>query len=530
MILRKPYAFFIKHFRLIHMILAVLVSYSLYRTKIVLDFFNEYALINMSVVGQELVETYLYGVIFWIPIFIILITGLILVVMSVKEKPYVFYTTNIIIYIYVLIILFVTRSTLADLELTIIGVRTIRLVRDLILISFIAQIYSAIIIFIRAVGFDIKKFDFKRDLQELNINEKDREEFEVELEIDQNKTRRSFRKSIRFLKYFLKENRLVVTLISGGIIVGIAFMIFLSYKGRQPIFEQNTYFTGNYFKLSITDSYLTNEDYNGNIIDEDYYYLILRTDIKSTKLSSIPLDLATTKVIIDKFVYTPVLEEKSLLFDFGNIYNDELIGTEYETKDLIYKIPKQLIEKEMVFSYVKKNKVGTEKYDDVKVNINYKKIIDNEIETYKMNDNVTFDDVLNGYELIINEIDLDKRIKINYNYCISNNCFPSYEYAFSSLTSNYDKAILKLKGILTIGDVRLSNINDLYDFIDKFGKLHYVINGEEKEQNINFKEVIVQKTKQSNVYYIEVIEEVLNAEKISILFETRDKNFEYILK
>ena len=66
--------------------------------------------------------------------------------------------------------------------------RTVRLIRDFISISFIIQFYSAVILIIRAVGFDIKKFDFNNDLKEMEINESDREEFEVQINFDKNKT------------------------------------------------------------------------------------------------------------------------------------------------------------------------------------------------------------------------------------------------------------------------------------------------------------------------------------------------------
>ena len=42
MILRKPYAFLIRHFKLIHLILTVLLAYILYKTNKLLSFFNQY--------------------------------------------------------------------------------------------------------------------------------------------------------------------------------------------------------------------------------------------------------------------------------------------------------------------------------------------------------------------------------------------------------------------------------------------------------------------------------------------------------
>ena len=44
----------------------------------------------------------------------------------------------------------------------------------------------------RATGFDIKKFDFAKDLEELDIETKDNEEFEVNLELETDKYQRKF--------------------------------------------------------------------------------------------------------------------------------------------------------------------------------------------------------------------------------------------------------------------------------------------------------------------------------------------------
>ena len=85
MILRKPYAFFIKHFKLIHLILAVFVFYAIYRTKLLLDFFNEYSLATINVTGQDLVTPLLPTFFQIIPILIILFATIVLVVMAYKN-------------------------------------------------------------------------------------------------------------------------------------------------------------------------------------------------------------------------------------------------------------------------------------------------------------------------------------------------------------------------------------------------------------------------------------------------------------
>ena len=127
MILRKPYAFFIKHFKLIHIILAVLVCYSIYRTKLLLDFFNEYSATIINVQGQDLVTPLLPFLYQIIPILIIAVAALVLVVMLVKNKPYAFYIITIGISVFSLVILQVSKSVLIELNDTLLDSRTIML-------------------------------------------------------------------------------------------------------------------------------------------------------------------------------------------------------------------------------------------------------------------------------------------------------------------------------------------------------------------------------------------------------------------
>ena len=56
--------------------------------------------------------------------------------------------------------------------------------------------------FIRAIGLDLKRFDFKQDLLDLGVQDKDNEEYEFELKIDKDKIKSNINKGIRYTKYF----------------------------------------------------------------------------------------------------------------------------------------------------------------------------------------------------------------------------------------------------------------------------------------------------------------------------------------
>lgn len=532
MILRKPYAFLIKHFRLIHLILAILVCYSIYRTKIVLDFFNEYAMDMINVIGQDLQSGLIPPLYFLVPILVIIFSLVILLVLALKKKPNLFYLITILVYIFVIIVINIASSTLGTMEINLVDVRTIRLVRDFVMIAFATQFICAPIIIIRTIGFDIKKFNFKEDLKELEISEEDREEFEVEFSVDKNKLKRNFRKNIRYLKYSYQENKLLYNIVFASVIVIMIGYTSYSIVMKTPTIKYNTEFSGNGFTMSILDSYLVNTDYQGNLISEDNYYLLLKVKVKNNSKTASSLDVATTKIVIGNYYYIPTMEYNNKFIDFGDIYANEKIGNEYEEKVLIYQIPKEIINDDMVFSYINKNSfTDKEGFKSTNVAIKYK-----ELNGVSSNEKIMLgqtlylnESILSDFKVAITGFEVSNKIKIKYNHCISSECFESYEYLKPTLNTNYEKTLLKIVGKLE-KESTIIGVSDLYDFIEKFGKLRYDENGKLQVKNIAFREVISSKVKQENVYYIEVPKEVENSNNISIVFTIRDRIYEYVLK
>ena len=91
MILKKPYAFFIKIFKPLHLILGIIILYSIILNNKILEFLNTYLHTSSSVVGQNIQSTYINSLIFIIPVIIIVLSMIILGIMFRKKKPISFY-------------------------------------------------------------------------------------------------------------------------------------------------------------------------------------------------------------------------------------------------------------------------------------------------------------------------------------------------------------------------------------------------------------------------------------------------------
>ena len=129
MILRRPYAFLIKHFRLIHLLLFVLFSYITYKANNVLTFFKEYITYNgnMEIVASD----YISYSIFVSVMLIITISIIIFFLMKYKKKPKLFYIITVIVSFVATILIVYLYNNIRVLETSIMDAKNIRLLRDI---------------------------------------------------------------------------------------------------------------------------------------------------------------------------------------------------------------------------------------------------------------------------------------------------------------------------------------------------------------------------------------------------------------
>ena len=104
--------------------------------------------------------------------------------MKYKKKPKTIYIITTIGYLLMVILLAFLNGYLSSLSMEVINAKTIRFYRDTISFTMLYQYIIIIIMIIRGLGFDIKKFNFTKDIQELNIEDIDSEEVEVNINID----------------------------------------------------------------------------------------------------------------------------------------------------------------------------------------------------------------------------------------------------------------------------------------------------------------------------------------------------------
>lgn len=534
MILKKPYAFFIKNFKLFHLIIFVLAGILLYRTTLIYDFMREYAKESPNLVGKELTNTLFTPWAYVLIVLLIIINIIIIVVLIKKDKPFMYYIINILLYIGILVTYIASHYVIGNLEIMLVAAKTTLAIRDITNLARLLQTVSVVFYLIRATGFDIKKFDFVRDLQDLDISEEDSEEIEVALEFEKNVFFRNIKRILRDHKYYYRENRFVLNVIMVLFLSLVLLIIYLNTNKYSKVYKENEFFNAGNLNIGIKNSYILTKDYNNNIITSDENALVA-LNISAQAQTTTALQNSRFVLVINGIRYYYIKGHQTSLLDLGNVYSNQNITDEFKDYVLIYQIPKTEINSNMTFKYIDKMEYdrGNTIVDSIDVkldpinldeqkNLTEEYELTNEIDMSKSNDN--------NYKVNINSYDIADRYENTYNACVkSNECYDFKEILKPSATRNQEKVLLKLEGNISYESV-LGKINNLYELINYFGSIEYTYDGKEYIEKSDFNQVIPTKTNNKDVFYIEVNKEIKEAENIKLSFNIRNMKYSYVLR
>lgn len=349
-ILRKPYAFLIKHFKLIHAFVSLLLIFLITKSTQLLNFFSDYTVATTSQIQST---NYINFFMYLALIIVIAISFTMIILMRKKDKPILFYILTIIVYTLIFIGFAYDSSIITKLEKTILDRQTLNLVRDINKFIVIGQYIFLIPYIIRALGFDIKKFDFKKDMKELDIEISDNEEFEFTTGIDSEKVKTKLRRRLRELKYYYLENKIFILIIIIPTLTIIGYNLVTKIDITHKYKENEEIKLDNYYTIKINESYITNKDNNSKEIKlDDTCFLILKFTITSTYSSKFSLDTNKFIVKIKGNKYIPTKQYYKKLSDYGIGYKEQKINPN-TTKEyiLVYNIPNENKNKKMTLEY-----------------------------------------------------------------------------------------------------------------------------------------------------------------------------------
>lgn len=486
MIIKKPYAFMIKHFRLIHLFLLIPMIYLLTQTRQIITFFSDYVANNYTFTSNDILSTLAsnyINIFMYIAVIVIMVVFIFVsILLQRKEKPTKFYNISIIYYLIIFILITVSFSIFRAIENDALDPVFARLIRDLATIVHYSQYIFIFFTAIRGIGFNIKQFDFKSDLAELEISSEDSEEVEFLIGIDTNKAKRSVRRFFRELKYYYKENKFVFIMIFVIIIGVLGTLVYMNEEVYQRVYRENDSIASGYLNFTIKDSYISNLSQGGEILNQDKYYVILLLEITNRYREDHNFNYINLELTVNDEYFLPTLSTANYFTDFGTPYNGTYIkGNTSSDYILVYEIDKYLINQDFlltVYSHYDGSVGGIGTVNN-KISLDPTIISDSIVEnTVNMGTNINLSNTtLGNTKFKVNEYEFTNRYEYSYEYCITdNNCIPSTDSI--SINPGTRTTLLVLDYDLKLdNEVPYMNSSKTYrSFFENFIKVEYQIN------------------------------------------------------
>lgn len=350
MVLKRPYAFLIKHFRIIHLVLFGFLVYVTIMANNILNFFKDYISSNGNM--EVIASNYFNFFIVISFMFVIFISVFIYMLMRYKKKPKFLYFLMIALSLISCVLFIYLYGNIKELETSVMSARDIRFIRDISRFNYWGLFILCIPVLIRGLGFDIKKFNFSSDLADLKLEKADSEEVEINADLSGDSIKRNARKFCREMRYYYLENKFLLNIIFG--IIGVAFIIFIPFNKfvvNRTLNEGDTLSTEN-FNLIVEDSYISSRHATSN----NNSYVILKTSIKGkSKGYSLGID---ELVLVCKYnEYIPSLKYYYYFSDIGSgYYKENLNMNDYTSYIFVYNIDNSDIDNNYVIRYIKNDK------------------------------------------------------------------------------------------------------------------------------------------------------------------------------
>ena len=541
MVLRKPYAFLVKHFRLIHTVLLLLMLFIVYKLYAVLSFYNDY--IGSTLVGYDyptIAGTFASFFTILAILLVLFISGVLLYLLIYKRKPITIYAVILAVYVLVFIMIIFSVIYVSGFQFSLPSPIVIRIVRDIILILFVTQIVLLGLVFVRAIGFDIKKFDFKKDVQDLGITDEDNEEFEFEINVDAQDYITKIKKRIRYFKYYYRENIVVFYGIYALIAIFVVSSVVSFLTSLEHVYKENESYQVGAISYKVTKSYRTLNNSKGNRINDKYYYVIVKVKAKNVSNYRATISTNNMKLIYDgTHSVTPTKKVYDNFKEYGTQYYNQILNPgEEKSYIFIFEAPieaysRRLMLRTLYTAYRDKNGVVQFGYRSVRLNPEIDKKEQTTVVTKNLGEEMSFEGSIFGKTTIrIDDFKLADTFYYNLVNCTEESCRTMKGNVSASSKQSVSLTVMRLKYKLKFDTETVGSNYSVNDFIARFGRIRYVVNGVKENKPMNHNLILKDLTPlyTNQISFIEVKNILNRADIIYLDFTIRDKIYTYILK
>lgn len=532
MILKKPYAFLIKHFRIIHILLAIPIIYLIICTRNIVSFFSDYISANYYTSIMNIAGTYI-NYFMYLAVLVILIAGLLIYfLMKQKEKSTKYYFFLIVFYVILFILIGVTHSILSGMETTTMEATAARAYRDISYIFYIPQFFFAAFTIFRGIGFDIKKFNFDIDIKELEITDIDSEEFELTLGVEDYKIKRNIRRFFREFNYYVKENKFIFTILCSIFVIIFGTLIYLNFEVYNKTYKQSQVLSHNNLNMQVTGSMITNRDYSGKIFKDNKYYIVLRLQIENKGKTSETLDYNNFFIELKNRRIYPTLDRASYFLDYAQSIREdtELKSGSKNTYVLAYEIQESEIMKEYTLKILEQVtlQVGeiTPQYKEVALKP-YEAINIENVTSLNTGKIATFEDSNIGYSsLKVKDYEITNNYSYQYQSCTSSDSCRNLTERVATNTNHSTLLVLNAEYMIDETTLYYKSARTSRLFPEQFLSVQYETPTESKIAEITNKTPLTFQ----NGFILEVPREIEAATKIDLLVTIRNKRYTINLK
>ncbi len=526
MIIRKPYAFLIKHYKIINLLLLVPMLYITLKFGDISKFFQDYIRAKYSTPETIIAGKYITALTYIVLIFLILYNLTLYILMKSKKKSTFDYIAGTIFYILLLVLSLYFFNTMKAIELRKASDAAVLMARDIALIVSLPNYPLVFLTLLKGIGFNIKTFRIDNNY-DLQITEEDAAEVEVQLGADNYAIKRNIVHILRELKYYVLENKFVFTCLGIVLLVTIFTSLYINIGVYNRKYNINQSFALDAFTFTVKDSYVTDVDYAGRVVDDDYCYLVVKLEILNRSTQSEVLYGDNFRIYRGKTYYFPNLDRSNRFVDLGNYYNGEPIPSEkQEIINLAYKIPKKEAKKtfqlKILSSTHEKNGKLIPAYQTIK--LKPKDIVESkDLGKIKV-----------GKEISLEETTLGKtKYKLNsvrfvktYTWDYKNK---NGEKRKDFIQAGQGKVLMVIDDTIEYDETTPYYINTQHDFYTDFATLNYTYNNLEgpKEYTNTLKNVTPSSQKEVKIY--EVSSLALNSTNKRLIINIRNKTITILL-
>lgn len=514
MIIRKPYAFLIKNFKKIHIFLLILSFYVAYKLLDVNSFVNEFMKYGTYDLFQDPITNHITWLL-TLSLFLLVIGSVALIfLLRYKGKPWKIYLVPAIEYFALLLVLGMIKGFFKGYT-TEVAITDLRMSRDLLMISLIAQLPAIGILLMRVFGWDIKKFNFNTDKEFLELSEKDREEIEIGINIDKNSFKRGYKRFLRNLNYFYLEHKNICRVVIGVFSIFVVFSLYRTIFIIHKSYKVGDNYNINGYTFRVNKAYYTDKDYTGNVISEKSGFVIIDLTIKNNSAPrTVYLENFHVKNGTKDYVTTNKTFAKEFQ-DLGSAYEStkELKRDEELNCIIIYKVDKNLRKNRFVLyyqensGYLRKIKLNVEDLSNIE-----------DIEKLKIGDEVNVNFKNKGDVISFSEVEFTENEEYSYKYCNISGCKTNRE----ELVVNGDYRIFRIDFISEVWEAK-----NMIDFIKNYGKIIY--KDSNNEEAILKVDDPINKTYYGKSVFLRVPVGLENAKEINLELIVRNKHYVYKL-